>query len=206
MKDLGVTEQEARAQAEQARASEEETPREQALEWCRLLVGRYAGADELASLEVVDAGPCMDCARIVDARYQIGSFAICRDHAVSRIRARTHVETTSIPGPVPDEHRPDDLEHWAASVAAMYSERAVRAALRVWAIDDDQVVELVDVYADARATIAARNQTEELLLQALDTLEDQRCDHCRTRGTVYLAGDQALCKQCTIAAREPVAA
>lgn len=148
----------------------------------------------------------MDCNRIVDARYQVGSFAVCRDHAVSRIRARTQTETTSIPGPVPDEHQPDNLEEWAIAAAAMYSERAVRAALRVWAIDDDTVVELVDVYADARATIAARNQTEELLLQQLDTLEEQRCDHCKTRGTVYLAGDEALCRTCVVQAREPVAA
>lgn len=208
MKDLGVTEQEARARAERARQDEEETPREQALEWCRLLVGRYAGADELATLQVVDAGPCMDehTGHPVEVRYQVGRFAVCRNHAVMRIRARLNVEATDGWGYVPDERRPDDLEQWAQAVAAIWSERAVRASLRVWNVDDDGVVETLDVYADARAIIAARQKAEELLLQQLDTLDEQRCDHCKTRGTVYLTGDQALCKQCTIAARELVAA
>lgn len=152
MKDLGVSQAEARAQAEQARADEEETPRHVALEWCRLLVGRYAGADELADLTVVDAGPCMDCHRIVDARYQIGAFAVCRDDAVQRIRAGKQLAQ-----PIPtlyDQAAPADLYGWMHANAGRYTERALRVAFKRWAVDGDTQIELLDLNHDLAQSTA----------------------------------------------------
>lgn len=194
----GVTIEEARwLEEESARhSSDEETPREEALEWCRRLVGRYGGADQLADLPLEDAGPCTDCTATIDVRYRIGPAVVCRHDAISRLRARRHTDEPNLANAIRGERAPDDLELWISFAAADpdITERGIRASLRLWNVDDDTTVRLVDLYADKRAIHRANALTDEILLQPLDTLPSIRCDTCNRRGPVYLVGDQALCR------------
>lgn len=146
----GVTPEEARwLNTESARDLDyQETPREQALEYCRHLVGRYGGADQLAQLPLEDAGPCADCQETVETRYRIGRYALCRHDAISRLRARAH---TDKPLRTPTTYRtpiPADPHGYIVANARNITPRTLRTLLRDWRIDPDYAVELLDLHAD----------------------------------------------------------
>jgi hypothetical protein len=222
--------EEARAQAEEeARASAPPADYEEGLAWCRMLYARYGGPDGFAELEVADAGFCDDCIRDrdsgfhkrtvtpVDVRYVFGRFTVCHDCAYARLKTRKRCaeilagETARAPiqHEPPLEPRPDDLQAWALAVSDRYTDQAIRASLRIWHVDTDTIVELVDAAADHRRELEGRKKLLDLQLGTLDTLPDGRCDHCRKhRMPLYLHGDDALCPGCIPAAiaAEPVAA
>lgn len=145
---FGVTPEEARwLNDESARDGEyDETPREEALDYCRTLVGRYGGADELDTLTVVDAGHCDDCKTIVDARYELGQMTLCRHDAVLRLRARRHLaeplELLSL------EPAPVDAYGWMHANAGRHTDFQLRTAFRRWHLDDDTQIELLDLNHD----------------------------------------------------------
>lgn len=157
MLDAGVTQEEARwLEQESARHSlEAETPRDQALAYCRALVGRYGGADALATLPVEDAGPCQDGTEPhnrhdTNVRYQIGKFAVCRRHAILRLRAQTPE-----PERKPERAPPRDLRAWVLANAHHHTTDEMRGLLRDWHTDSDTLIELLDLHADTARKQAA---------------------------------------------------
>lgn len=150
MVDAGVTIEEARwLEEESARhATQQDTPREDALQYCRRLVGRYGGADQLANLPLEDAGPCTDCNTTVEARYRIGKVTVCRHDAVLRLRAQRHADAPIAAALTPRRSMPADLHAYVAANARNLTTSTLRAQLRDWRINDDYAIELLDLAYD----------------------------------------------------------
>ena len=149
----GVSVEEARADHErEALAAQEPADREHSLEWCRLLLARYGGANQLDEIPLETAGPCDDCTTIVDVRYQVGRYTLCRTHATLRLRARARLEAQHFEQPLRDQPPPADPHAWTVTNAGRYTTSQLRRAFHYWGIDSDLAVELVDLAADlARA-------------------------------------------------------
>jgi hypothetical protein len=140
----GVSVEEARADHErEALANLEPCDYETGLAWCRLALSRYGGVDALDEIPLEDAGPCDDCQAIVD-------FALCRQHAMSRLRVRAGLATNSGMNPesLRNQPPPADPHAWTVTNAGRYTTPELRTAFHHWQLDPDQAVELVDLAAD----------------------------------------------------------
>lgn len=144
-------------QAERARHEQEEretaepVDREHGLEWCRFMLSRYGGADQLDTLPVVTVGPCDDCANPADPRYQLGRFQLCSLDATRRLIVRARLDEQHVPSLL-DEACPVDAHAWTIANAGRYTTVELQHAFTRWNIDPDLAVELVDLAADlARA-------------------------------------------------------